>query len=52
MRTNTININSTFSSLFSTLPVLLLAVVLAGCASKEMETFVDRDTTAMEGGSV
>lgn len=39
--------NSLTRSLFSTLPVFMLAVVLAGCASKEMETFVDRDITAV-----
>lgn len=40
-------ITSLTRSLFSALPVFLLAVVLSGCASKEMETFVDRDITAV-----
>jgi len=47
MRTSNRKDYGVFSSLVSALPVFLLAVVLSGCASKEMETYIDRDITAV-----
>ncbi len=47
MRTSNTKDYGVFSSLVCALPVFLLAVVLSGCASKEMKTYIDRDITAV-----
>lgn len=47
MRYLTLMQNYMLRSITITLPAFVLVVVLAGCASKEMEGFVDRDITAV-----